>query len=118
MAVLPNAINATLYEKLNYNFLRDMVPVASIARSPGVLVVNPTVPAKTVPEFIAYAKANPAKLSMASAGIGSAQHVYGELFKAMAGVDLFHVPYRGGRPRSPTLSADRFRSCSTLCPRR
>jgi tripartite-type tricarboxylate transporter receptor subunit TctC len=98
MAVLPNAINATLYEKLNYNFLRDMVPVASIARSPGVLVVNPTVPAKTVPEFIAYANANPAKLSMASAGIGSAQHVYGELFKAMAGVDLFHVPYRGGAP--------------------
>jgi tripartite-type tricarboxylate transporter receptor subunit TctC len=98
MVVLPNAINATLYEKLNYNFLRDMVAVASIARSPGVLVVNPTVPTKTVAEFVAYAKANPAKLNMASAGIGSVQHVYGELFKAMAGVDLLHVPYRGGAP--------------------
>ena len=93
---LPNAINATLYEKLSFNFLRDMVPVASIARSPGVLVVNPTVPAKTVSEFIAYAKANPRKLTMASAGMGSVQHIYGELFKTMAGVDLLHVPYRGG----------------------
>jgi tripartite-type tricarboxylate transporter receptor subunit TctC len=93
---LSNAINATLYDKLNYNFLRDMVPVASIARSPAVLVVNLEIPTKTVAEFIAYAKANPSKLNMASAGMGSVQHIYGELFKTMSGVDLQHVPYRGG----------------------
>src|SRR5712671_3831622 len=93
---LSNAINATLYDKLKYNFLRDMVPVASIARSPAVLVVNLGIPTKTVAEFIAYAKANPSKLTMASAGMGSVQHIYGELFKTMSGVDLQHVPYRGG----------------------
>ena len=93
-----NAINATLYDKLNFNFIRDIAPVASIMRVPDVMVVNPSCPAKTVPEFIAYAKANPGKLNMASAGIGTAQHVAGELFKMMTGVDMLHVPYRGGAP--------------------
>ena len=95
MVVATNTINATLYDKLNFNFTRDIVPIASIGRTPFVMVVNPSVPAKTVPEFIAYAKTNPGKLNMASSGIGSASHVFGELFKAMAGVDLVHVPYRG-----------------------
>jgi tripartite-type tricarboxylate transporter receptor subunit TctC len=89
-----NAINATLYDKLNFNFLRDIAPVAGIIRLPLVMVVNPSVPAKTVPEFIAYAKANPRKLNMASAGNGTPSHVSGELFKMMAGVDMVHVPYR------------------------
>ncbi len=90
-----NAVNATLYEKLNFNFMRDIAPVASICGVPDVMVVNPSIPAKTVPEFIAYAKANPGKINMASAGNGSASHVTGELFKMMTGVDLVHVPYRG-----------------------
>ena len=90
-----NAINATLYEKLNFNFIRDIAPVAGIVRAPDVMVVNPSVPAKTVPEFIAYAKANPGKINMASAGTGSATHMAGELFKMMAGVNMVHVPYRG-----------------------
>jgi tripartite-type tricarboxylate transporter receptor subunit TctC len=94
----PNAINATLYEKLNFNFIRDIAPVASIGRVPLVMVVNPSVPAKTVPEFIAFAKANPGKISMASGGNGTTPHVAGELFKMMAGVDLIHVPYRGNGP--------------------
>jgi tripartite-type tricarboxylate transporter receptor subunit TctC len=93
-----NAINATLYEKLNYNFIRDIAPVAGFYRVPMVMEVNPTVPAKTVPEFIAYAKANPGKLNMGSGGIGSPQHVAGELFKMMTGVDMVHVPYRGVGP--------------------
>ena len=95
-----NAINATLYDKLNFNFIRDIAPVASIMRVPLVMVVNPSVPAKTVPEFIAYAKANPGKINMASAGNGSPPHVAGELFKMMTGVDMVHVPYRGGAPAS------------------
>jgi len=95
LAALANAVNATLYEKLNYNFIRDIAPVAGISREPNVMVVNPTVPAKTVPEFIAYAKANPGKINMASAGNGSPPHVIGELFKIMAGVNMVHVPYRG-----------------------
>jgi tripartite-type tricarboxylate transporter receptor subunit TctC len=90
----PNVINAMLYENLNFNFIRDVAPVASIVRAPLVLTVNPSVPASTVPEFIAYAKANPAKINMASGGIGSSPHVAGELFKMMAGIDLVHVPYR------------------------
>jgi tripartite-type tricarboxylate transporter receptor subunit TctC len=90
-----HAINATLYDKLNFNFIRDIAPVASIMRVPGVMVVNPSFPSQTVAEFIAYAKANSGKINMASAGIGSTQHVYGELFKAMAGVNMLHVPYRG-----------------------
>jgi tripartite-type tricarboxylate transporter receptor subunit TctC len=94
-----NAISATLYDKLNFNFLRDITAVASIIRGPNVMVVNPSVPAKTVPEFIAYAKANPGKINMASPGIGTSPHVAGELFKMMAGIDMVHVPYR-----SPPLS--------------
>jgi tripartite-type tricarboxylate transporter receptor subunit TctC len=93
-----NAVNDTLYEKLSFNFSRDIAPVASIMRVPNVMVVNPSVPAKTVPEFIAYAKANPGKINMATAGNGSTTHVSGELFKQMAGVDLVVVAYRGGGP--------------------
>jgi tripartite-type tricarboxylate transporter receptor subunit TctC len=93
-----NAVNATFYNKLNYNFIRDIAPVAGIIVVPSVLVVHPSVPAKTVPEFIAYAKANPGKLTMASGGIGSGTHLAGELFKMMAGVNMVHVPYRGGGP--------------------
>jgi tripartite-type tricarboxylate transporter receptor subunit TctC len=90
----PGAINATLYDKLSFNFIRDIAPVAVIIRFPNVMVVNPSVPAKTVPEFIAYAKANPGKLNMASPGNGSTPHVTGELFKMMTGVNMVHVPYR------------------------
>jgi tripartite-type tricarboxylate transporter receptor subunit TctC len=95
---LPSAINATLYDKLNYNFIRDIAPVASLIREPLVMTVNPSVPARTVTEFIAYGRANPGKLSMASPGNGTGPHVTGELFKMMAGVDMIHVPYRGGSP--------------------
>ena len=91
-----NAINATLYEKLNHNFLRDIMPVAGLIRFPNVVVVNPEVPVKTIPELIAYAKANPGKLNMASSGNGSTIHMSGELFKMMTGVNMIHVPYRGG----------------------
>jgi tripartite-type tricarboxylate transporter receptor subunit TctC len=91
-----NAINATLYDKLSFNFLRDIAPVAGIIRERIVMVVHPSFPAKTVPEFIAYAKANPGKVTMASPGNGSSPHVSGELFKMMAGIDMIHVPYRGG----------------------
>jgi len=94
----PNMINATLYEKLNFNFIRDIAPVASIDRVPLVMEVNPAFPANTVPEFVAYAKANPRKINMASAGTGTGQHVAGELFKMMAGVDMTHVPYRSAGP--------------------
>src|SRR5436853_4825576 len=92
---LSNAINATLYEKLNFNFMRDMLPVAGIAQAPAVLAVNASVPAKTVTEFIAYAKANPSTINMGSAGIGSTSHLAGELFKLMAGGNLIHVLYPG-----------------------
>jgi tripartite-type tricarboxylate transporter receptor subunit TctC len=91
-----NAINATLYDKLNFVFLRDIAPVAGVLRGPYVIVVNPSVPAKSVPEFIAYVKANPRKLNMSSGGTGTGGHIAGELFKMMAGVDMVHVPYRGG----------------------
>jgi tripartite-type tricarboxylate transporter receptor subunit TctC len=91
----PDAINATLYENLNFKFLRDIVPVAGISRAPNVMVAHPSFPAKTVPEFIAYAKANPGKISFASAGIGSVSHVSAELFSVMAGIRMVHVPYRG-----------------------
>jgi tripartite-type tricarboxylate transporter receptor subunit TctC len=100
-----NAINATLYDKLNFNFIRDIAPVAGIFRVPQVMEVNPSVPAKTVSEFIAYAKANPGKVNMASAGIGSVHHVAGELFKFMTGVDMVHVPYRGTTPALTDLLA-------------
>jgi tripartite-type tricarboxylate transporter receptor subunit TctC len=98
ITTVSNAISATLYEKLSFNFIRDIAPVASLARGTYVMVVNPSVPPKTVLEFIAYAKANPGKVAMASAGIGSGPHVAGELFKAMTGVDMVHVPYRGDAP--------------------
>jgi tripartite-type tricarboxylate transporter receptor subunit TctC len=93
-----NAINATLYDNLSFNFIRDIAPVASIVRVPLVMQINPSVPAKTVPEFINYAKANPGKLNMASSGNGTPQHVSGELFKMMAGINMTHVPYRGSAP--------------------
>jgi tripartite-type tricarboxylate transporter receptor subunit TctC len=97
LATTASAINTTLFEgKLNYNFLRDIVPIAGIFRVPNVMVVHPSVPGKTVPEFIAYAKGNPGKINMGSSGSGSASHVFGELFKMMTGVNLVHVPYRGG----------------------
>src|SRR5215831_9745583 len=101
-----NATNATIYDKLlNYNFIRDIAPVAGVIRDAWVLVVNPSVPAKSIPEFIAYAKANPGRINMASAGTGAGSHVAGELFKMMAGVDLVHVPYRGGGPALTDLIA-------------
>jgi tripartite-type tricarboxylate transporter receptor subunit TctC len=93
-----NATSAALYDNLNFNFLRDVAPVATVSRSFGIMLVNPSFPAKTVPEFITYAKANPGKISMASGGSGGSQHLYGELFKMMAGVDMLHVPYRGSAP--------------------
>jgi len=95
MGGLPNAINATLYDKLNFNFIRDIAPVVGVVSTVNLLMVNPSVAANTVPELIAYAKANPGKLNMASAGSGSAPHLAGELFKMMAGIDMIHVPYRG-----------------------
>ena len=98
VATSVNAINATLYEKLNFNLIRDIAPVASIHREPFLVEVNPSVPVKTVPELIAYAKANPGKINMATAGIGSGNHIAGELFKMMTGVTLVHVPYRGAGP--------------------
>lgn len=94
----PHAINASLYEKLNYNFLRDIAPVAGIARSPNVMVVNPSVPANTVPEFIAYAKFKPGQINMASSGNGTVTHLAGELFNMLTGVRMMHVPYRGSAP--------------------
>ncbi len=93
-----NASNATLYDKLSFNFIRDIAPVASIMRAPFVMQVNPSLPVKSVPEFIAYAKANPGKINMASSGNGTLPHVCGELFKMMTGIDMVHVPYRGGAP--------------------
>jgi tripartite-type tricarboxylate transporter receptor subunit TctC len=93
-----NATNATLYDNLGFDFIRDFAPVASISRGPFVMLVNPSFPAKTVPEFIAYAKANPGKINMASGGNGTASHIAGELFKFMAGVDMVHVPYKGSAP--------------------
>jgi tripartite-type tricarboxylate transporter receptor subunit TctC len=98
LAALPNAVNATLYPKLNFNFMRDIAPVAGIIRVPVVVLVHPSVPAKTIPEFIAYAKANPGKINMSSAGTGSAPHMAGELFNVMARVNMVHVPYRGQGP--------------------
>jgi tripartite-type tricarboxylate transporter receptor subunit TctC len=99
----PNAINATLYDRLNFDFLRDIAPVGSIVDSPEIFVVHPSVPARTIPELIAHAKANPGKLSMASPGVGSGPHMSGELFKWMAGIDMTHVPYRGGGPAMSDL---------------
>ena len=101
----PNAINATLYSKLNFNFIRDIAPVAGIVGVPNVMVVHPSLPVTTVPEFIAYAKANPGKINMASSGVGTSPHLAGELFKMMTGVDFLHVPYRGAAPAVTDLLA-------------
>src|SRR3984885_2035484 len=98
LATVPNAVNATLYEKLNFDFIRDIAPVAGIIRVPQVILLNPSVPATPVAEFIDYAKANPGKINMASAGNGTAPHMAGELSKMMAGVNLVHIPYRGQAP--------------------
>ena len=105
LASISNAINATLYDKLNFNFIRDIAPVAGIVRVPNVMEVNPAVPARTVPEFIAYAKANPGKVNFASGGVGSSTHVSGELFKLMTGVNMVHIPYRGTAPAVADLIA-------------
>lgn len=102
---IANATNATIYDRLNYNFIRDVAPVAGIIRGPYVMVVNPSVPAKSVPEFVAYAKSNPGKLNMVSAGIGTGTHLAGELFKVMAGVDMVHVPHRSAGPALTDLLA-------------
>jgi tripartite-type tricarboxylate transporter receptor subunit TctC len=99
-----NAVNATLYDNLNFNFIRDIAPIAGVMRVPLVMEVNLSVPARTVPEFIAYARANPGRINMASAGNGTAVHVSGELFKVMTGVDMVHVPYRG----TPLAMTDLF----------
>jgi tripartite-type tricarboxylate transporter receptor subunit TctC len=101
----PNAINASLYDKLSFNFIRDIAPVAAISREPNVIVVNPSLPTRTVPELIAYAKANPGRINMASAGNGTTSHLAGELFKMMTGVNMMHVPYRGGGPALTDLLA-------------
>jgi tripartite-type tricarboxylate transporter receptor subunit TctC len=105
LATSANAINATLYDKLNFDFISDNTPVAGLIRFPNVVVVNPSVPTKTVIEFIAYAKTNPGKINMASPGNGTPPHVAGELFKMMAGIDMVHVPYRGGPPALTDLLA-------------
>jgi tripartite-type tricarboxylate transporter receptor subunit TctC len=94
----PDAVNATLYQSLNYNFVRNIAPVAATSRDPDLMVVNPSLPAKTVPEFINFAKANPGKINMASPGVGSSPHMAGELFKFMAGIEMTHVAYRGSAP--------------------
>ena len=109
LVVTANAINATLFEQLNFNFIRDIAPVAGISRYPNALVVNPSVPAKTFGEFVAYAKANPGKISIASPGRGTPAHVAGELLKIMAGIDLIQVPYRGAAPALTDVSVARFR---------
>jgi tripartite-type tricarboxylate transporter receptor subunit TctC len=111
-----NAINATLYDNLRFSFIRDTTPVASIARIPLVLELHPSVPAKTVPEFIAYAKANPGKINMASSGNGTPLHVAGELFKMMAGVDMVHVPYRGEAVALPHLVSGQVQAIFGVVP--
>lgn len=107
LVLAANAINATLYDKLNFDFIRDIEPVAGIVRMPNIMVVNPSLPARTVPEFIAYAKANPGKVNFGSAGNGSSIHMAGELFRMMTGVDMVHVPYRGGAPAVADLLGGR-----------
>ena len=103
LAGIPNAVNATLYQKLNFNFMRDTTPIVGIASIPNVMLINPSFPAKTLSDFIAYAKANPGKVNMASPGVGSGGHLSGELFKYLAGVDLVHVPFRGNGPALTAL---------------
>jgi tripartite-type tricarboxylate transporter receptor subunit TctC len=103
LVAIANATNATLYDKLNYDFLRDIAPIAGVVRIPNLLTVHPSVPAKTVSELVAYAKTNPGKLNMASAGVGTAPHLSGELFKTMTGTNMVHVPYRGAAPAMTDL---------------
>jgi tripartite-type tricarboxylate transporter receptor subunit TctC len=105
LVLTTNVINATLYEKLNFNFARDVVPVATISYVPNVMSVHPSFPAKTIPEFIAYSKSNPGKVNMASGGVGAPMHMSGELFKILAGIDVVHVPYRGAGPALTDLLA-------------
>jgi tripartite-type tricarboxylate transporter receptor subunit TctC len=102
-----NAINATLYDKLNFDFIRDIAPVAGVMRTVNVMVVNPSLPVTTVPDFIAYAKANPGKVNMASAGNGTPAHIVGEMFKMMTGIDMLHVPYRSAPPALTDLLGGR-----------
>lgn len=112
----PNVINATLYDKLNYDFIRDVTPVASLIQGPLVMVVHPSVPAKTVAEFIAYAKANPGNVNMASSGNGTSPHIAGELFKMMTGIDMVHVPYRGAGPALTDLLGGQVQVMFTATP--
>jgi tripartite-type tricarboxylate transporter receptor subunit TctC len=116
MALSLNAINAAVYEKLPFNFIRDTAPVASIASIPLIMEVNPSVPVKTVPEFIAYAKANPGKINMASGGSGTPAHVAGELFKMMAGINMVHVPYRGEGLALPDLISGQLQAMFGVMP--
>jgi tripartite-type tricarboxylate transporter receptor subunit TctC len=116
MATSANAVNATLYDKLNFDFMRDVAPVAPIAYTPLVVVVHPAVPIRTVPEFIAYAKADPGKLNMGSGGIGSPPHVAGELFKMMTGVNVVPVQYRGGAPAVADLLAGQVQAMFNVMP--
>ena len=111
-----DAVNATMYDKLSYNFIRDIAPVASISRGPLVLVVHPSFPAKTVPEFIAYTKANPGKVAFGSAGVGTVAHMGGELFMAMAGVNMVHVPYRGLAPALTDLLSGQVQAIFSTTP--
>jgi tripartite-type tricarboxylate transporter receptor subunit TctC len=105
LVTVANSVNASLYGNLEFNFINDITPVAGILRAPNVMVINPSVPARTLPEFIAYAKANPGRINMATAGNGSGPHIYGELFKMMAGVELVPIAYRGGAPGLTDLLA-------------
>ena len=116
LATAANAINASLYGKLNFDFIRDILPAAGIMRVPLVMEVNPSFPATTVPEFFAYAKANPGKINMASAGVGTSLHMSGELFKIMTGVDLVHVPYRGGAPALTDLMGGQVQLMFSVMP--
>jgi tripartite-type tricarboxylate transporter receptor subunit TctC len=116
LATAANAINASLYGKLNFDFIRDILPAAGIMRVPLVMEVNPSFPATAVPEFIAYAKVNPGKINMASAGVGTSLHMSGELFKIMTGVDLVHVPYRGGAPALTDLMGGQVQLMFSVMP--
>jgi tripartite-type tricarboxylate transporter receptor subunit TctC len=112
----PNVVNVTLYEKLNFNFVRDIAPVASVSTTPGVVVVNPRFPVKTIPEFISYAKANPGKIAMATQGSGGSAHIYGELFKQITGVDMVAVPYRGEGPALTDLMGGQVQVMFAIMP--
>ena len=116
MVTPANAVNATLYDKLSFNFIRDIMPVATISGVPNIMAVHPSLPARTIPEFIAYARANPGKVNMASGGIGTTDHVSGELFKVMAGVDMIHVPYRGAAPALTDLMGAQVQVMFTTMP--